>query len=231
MLSYPEGVPAEMERTDCFFSRQYEQIWKGGLRDMLLRSVRARFGRIANGTKIIVKDINSPQLCPHFASIFPESRYILLVRDPFDVLDSHIDMTQPGAWNEHEASEHTAEAFATRIRYSLEHSLDGYDHVRSDLRLLVRYRDLLRDPEGELSRCARFLGISATRVEIEQTVALHRFERHECTGRGEFRRFGRSGVWHESDHFSPEVLEVAQRQLGALRSALGYDGDPGPASR
>jgi hypothetical protein len=223
ILEHGAGLPSEFDRKDYFFSKQCDDAWHEGLRNLFLSCARARFGRISKVTKIIVKDISAPQICPHFASVFPDSKFLLLVRDPYDVLDSFIDMTAPGSWNKNITAEHTPTLCAEHIKRTMEFALGGYRTVRDDLRMMIGYRDLVRDPVEQILRCEKFLGIPISEKEVEETVQAHRFDSHEERGKLAFRRFGRPGIWKESGNFTPEVFEVAQKFLGPLRCELGFE--------
>src|SRR5579862_2196395 len=211
VLAHPTNLRTEFERDDCLFAKKYDRVWHLGLRHLLLSAARARFGRISRFTKVVIKDINAPQICPHFSAVFPDSRYLLLVREPFDILDSHIGMTTPDSWNRFATPDHTAEHFALHIRQSLETAIEGYRRVPEGLRLIVRYSDMIADPVAELRKCVDFLQVPARHEEVEETVKAHSFSTHKDTGAGSFRRFGKVGIWKESGNFDREVLQTAEK--------------------
>jgi hypothetical protein len=64
--------------------------------------------------------------------------------------------------------------------------------------------------------------VAATKEQCEAVAKAHAFDRYETTGTLAFRRSGKAGGWRDSANFSPQVREVAQEVLGALRSSLGY---------
>lgn len=230
MFQYLFGHPDEQERGDSFFSNTYYVVWTEGIRRTLLAEAEARFEQITPETHVIIKDVNAPFLCPYFTDFFPRSRYLLLLRDPFDVLDSYIDMQRPGSWNPTYVNSRSAEASEMeRVRGSAEHirmlfdlSLGGYQKVAPSLRKEIRYEELLADPVKSLKQCAKFLGIPAAKLKLEAAVIEERFEKHQERGKLAFRRFGKAGIWQTSGNFTPEITRIAQEVLGDLRARLHY---------
>jgi hypothetical protein len=216
-------------RPDGFFANAYRPVWMAGIRRLFLQVAEARFGTLPAGTKLIIKDINAPELCPFFAEVFPQSRYLLLLRDPFDILDSYIDMQRPGGWNEAFGASFGPERSAARIEGTARHirtvyatAITGYDGVQPDLRMQLRYEDMLERPLESLETCVKFLGLSVSQSQLQRSVEAHRFEKHKETGQTAFRRFGKAGIWQSSGNFTPEVTQIATEVLGDLRQRLGY---------
>ncbi|HZT43201.1 MAG TPA: sulfotransferase [Chthonomonadaceae bacterium] len=230
MFQYLSGHPEEPERGDSFFSNTYSVVWTAGVRRLLLAEAEARFGPVSPETQVIIKDVNTPFVCPFFADFFPRARYMLLLRDPFDVLDSYIDMQRPGGWNKTYVHPKSAQApEMERIRGSADHirtlfdlSVGGYQKVAPSLRMEIRYEELLDDPVKSLGQCARFLGLPAEEATLEAAVTAERFEKYQEHGKLAFRRFGKAGIWQTSGNFTPEVTQIAQEILGDLRTRLRY---------
>jgi hypothetical protein len=222
------------DHPDAFFGGSHRAVWVEGIRKLFLQVAEAHFGVLPPGAKLIIKDINAPELCPYFTEIFPQARYLLLLRDPFDILDSYIDMQRPGSWNESfgaqtfgpELNSARIEGTARHIRKVYEMAVAGYDSVPPSLRLQVRYEDLLADTVEHLSRCTAFLGLAVSARQLQQRVEACRFDRHADTGKYSLRRFGKAGIWQTSGNFTPEVTQIAMETLGELRQRLGYAGQP-----
>jgi hypothetical protein len=230
LFLYPFREPGVLQRDEAFFADSQRAVWCGSLRSAFFDSARARYGHLPPGTKLIVKDVNAPALCPFFADVFPNSRYLLLLRDPFDTLDSHIDMQRPGSWNAAFGSQGwrgepdmaQLKRTAEHIRSSMDASVTGYERVTPSLRLELRYEEMTADPIGSLAKCVTFLGMSAEQAAIERAVEECRFDKIPETGKTKFRRFGKAGIWQTSGNFTPEVTAIAQETLGDLRARLRY---------
>lgn len=214
-------------REDYFFHRRHREAILRKSRELFFEVASEQFGSLSEGQRLVVKDINAYLICPDFADLFPSSRYLFLSRDPFDIVDSILDMQKPGAWNEgYESGEASllqrAIRAATDTRASFETALDGYERVSPELRYSVRYEDLIDDPEHTLERVGAFCEIPFTKYSLDRAVEKNRFEKHAKTGEKEFRRFGRAGVWQSSPNFTDEVHAELESRLGDLRERLGY---------
>ncbi len=219
--------PQDAKRRGSFFFHRHQQIWIDGMRDLFFRMVRERypqFGRHA----LVVKEVNTPELYPWLHAVFPSTRLILLLRDPFDVLDSYLDMQKPGAWNEQfaESADPTAEANVRRtcehIRSNMLVAQKTFDAFPLQQRLSLRYEELLEDSADCLRACVELVSVDVTPDQLQTVVDAHRFGRHPTTGQLEFRRRGKAGGWRESENFTASVTSIAQEILGAVRARLGY---------
>ncbi|WP_182865577.1 glycosyltransferase family protein [Rhodopirellula sp. JC639] len=215
--------PDERKRPTAFF---FDGNGKAGL-----RAIRAAFYEVARerypgfGVEtLVVKEVNTPELFAMVEELFPLSRMLFLVRDPFDVLDSYIDMRQPGSWNRasHDRASSDPKHLAAHIAGAFGRAADAFDAFEPSQKLRVRYESMIDDTAGELVRIASFLGTPANVDAIDRVVDRFRFDRHKDTGPGAFRRHGRPGVWRDSPHFTRQVREIAESILGELRDRFGY---------
>ncbi|MBI1346145.1 glycosyltransferase [bacterium] len=226
-LKHLEEHPEDQDRRASFFFRTYQRTWMDGLRDLFFQMVRARypqFGRHA----LVVKEVNTPELYPWIPAIFPQSRLILLLRDPFDVLDSYLDLQKPGSWNQtfQETREDNLPArvhrTATHIRDAMTIALRIYENFPLTQRLLLRYETLLQNPVPGLCACGELLSTPISPEEARQVAERRSFAKYEQTGALQFRRKGQAGAWMTSENFTPEVRTIAEEFLGTLRQRLGY---------
>ncbi|HEY5035502.1 MAG TPA: sulfotransferase domain-containing protein, partial [Chthoniobacterales bacterium] len=92
---------------------------------------------------------------------------------------------------------------------------------------IVRYEDLLAEPEEEARRILQHLGLERSPNEIAIAVANQSFARKKAallesgeTGRAKFLRVGKSGQWREQ---LPTPLQVRfAEELGAELADWGY---------
>jgi Sulfotransferase domain/Glycosyl transferases group 1 len=219
--------PKDVQRRGSFFFHRHEKVWVDGLRDLFFRMVRERYPKYGDHA-LVVKEVNTPELYPWLRTVFPSTRLILLLRDPFDVLDSYLDMQKPGAWNEQfaDSEQPLVEASVRRtcehIRSSILAAQRAFDSFPLEQRLSLRYEELLEDPVSCLQACAGLLSTPVTSEQLDSIVSTHQFDRYEATGELEFRRKGRSGGWMESANFNASVSDLAEEVLGAVRARLGY---------
>lgn len=219
--------PDEMQRQSSFFSSRHEKIWLDGLRELFFRMTRERypqFGRHA----LAIKEVNTPELYAWLARLFPAGRLILLIRDPYDVLDSYLDLQKPGSWNERFGDsqsplcEANVRRTAEHVRSSLELAHDAYEAFTPEQRKLVAYEHLLEGPSAHLVSCARLMGETVSPAQADEVASRHNFQNYRRTGTLEFRRQGKAGGWRTSPNFTLEVRQLAAEILGPLRSRLGY---------
>lgn len=96
---------------------------------------------------------------------------------------------------------------------------------------IVRYEDLLADPNAEFAAIAEHLRIGATPAEISEAVEASSFERvsreeisggfaERPEGVGRFFRVGRAGQWREA--LSPEQVERIVVHHGDEMRRFGY---------
>ncbi|TWT58023.1 Sulfotransferase domain protein [Thalassoglobus neptunius] len=228
-LKHVQDRPEELDRNASFFSRKYLRTWLDGLRKLFYGMVQDRypdFGRHA----LVVKEVNTPELFGWIHSLFPTGQLIYLVRDPFDTLDSYFDMQKPGSWNSHfgdgddPLTEANVRRTASHIRNAMEAAASAYDRFPSTQRLRLSYEELLAAPVQSLQKCCELLSVERTDSEIEEVVKKHDFQNYSKTGKLQFRRSGRSGVWRNSENFrDPKVLGIADEILGPIRRIHGYE--------
>jgi Sulfotransferase domain len=111
------------------------------------------------------------------------------------------------------------------------------DHVRSWTRArglrrhVMRYEDMLGDPEASFAAVAAFLGIEAPAERLARAVAFSSFgqlqrqeaargfrERSEVAGA--FFRSGREGIWRE--YLSPRQIDLMRETHREVMSEFGY---------
>jgi hypothetical protein len=149
------------------------------------------------------------------------SRFIHLVRNPFDAISSHFDHQQAFSkecgrtWKAHVHSGVLAWKKHTAYWLALPRP-----HVR------LRYEDLISDPICELKRLEDFLGLENSDEEIERAVAACTIEklRERCRREGSdadsFFRHGQVG--HDSDRFADEQVRYFSDELCEVMQHLGY---------
>lgn len=223
--------PEERERRGSFFFKRHEKIWISGLRELFFSMVRDRYPQFGRHS-LVVKEVNAPEFYPWLHRVFPGVRLILLQRDPYDVLDSYLDLQRPGSWNESFGDQQvTAEMTTGRVKQAAVHirntissSLQTFDAFPIDQRICLSYEQLLENAAPHLKACAKLVSIDVDSTSIQEVVDKHRFARYEKkhTGPLQFRRRGQAGGWKDSEHFDGEVFEIAKQLLGPLRSRLGY---------
>jgi hypothetical protein len=147
--------------------------------------------------------------------VFPEAKFIHLIRDGRDVALSVID-----TWGRRA---HVDLVFAARTwSRRINEAQSAASRLRPDLWIELRYEDLVTDPESQLRRICRFLGEAfhpdmarhhlAASKSIENG-AFHESVRHPITS-------ARVGRWRTE--MSPSDLRVFEAVVGPGLTSLGY---------
>lgn len=220
--------PDELDRNSSFFSRRQQRVWLKGIRELFFSVGRDRFPQLGDHA-LVVKEVNAPEIYPWIHAVFPNSRMILLARDPFDIFDSYLDLQRPGSWNERFGKSDgdpldpdNARKTAAHISKTMTIAIDAYEAFPRSLRLWLSYESLLQNPEESLLLCAELLDVTIKPELVERVVEKHRFENYKKTGQLEFRRQGKAGGWTASANFTGEIHQIANQTLGDLRIRLGY---------
>lgn len=127
------------------------------------------------------------------AEVFPEGRFVEMIRDGRDVCVSTLSARR---WNPRltsRGSETTLADAAQDWRISVR---TGARHEKEmgDRWLRVRFEDLRADFAPTIERVLAFCGIPAEPAAVEQLRSATSMSGHE-TGEGKFRRAGRVGDW------------------------------------
>lgn len=191
-------------------------LWKPAVRTFILELVEGLSGQGPQTPSfVVIKEPNGSQGADVIMECLPRARLLFLTRDGRDVLGSLIraegvEGRPPDrrlAWLESRArawrfrSEVVSRAFA--------------DHPEQ-LRLRVRYEDLVEDPARELGRIVRWLGADLPADKVA-TIASH----HRRTGAA--ARRGRAGL-------TDEELARIVTEIGPMLAELGYEGPGGTSS-
>lgn len=222
--------PNDMERNSSFFAKRHQGIWLNGLRDLFFKMVHDRYPQFGRHS-LFVKEVNTPEIYPWVAALFPAGKLLHLVRDPYDTLDSYLDLQKPGSWNEgfgdkeNPLSETNVRRTIEHIRTAMTQAMTAYDSFPNDRRLQVSYEDLLANPAKQLQLCGQLVLTDVSENDAGRVAEEHDFSKHTDTGELKFRRKGKAGGWKTSANFTTEVRQMAQNLLGPLRARLGYGSD------
>jgi hypothetical protein len=114
---------------------------------------------------------------PVLSSMFPQARYVVIDRNPYEVFASNLKLwrtlLEMYSWEFYSSDEIEAFVLAAYVIHE-EIIAEGAGHIRAGFLARVRYEDLVNDPVGQMERLYSELGIhdfKAARSGVEEHVA------------------------------------------------------------
>jgi hypothetical protein len=177
-----------------------------------------------DGARFFVEKYLPHQVVPDLlGELYPEAREVILVRDFRDMLCSVIAFNRKRGWSDFGYTEGGDDAQYVRevMRPSLE-VLARRLHAAASDRCLVRYEELVLEPETALTTLFGRLGLDNDEALVGETVRLARegtasMDHHRTTS----DPAASIGRWH--DDLPEEIAAVCNQELGPLLAEFGYE--------
>jgi hypothetical protein len=226
------------DKDSYFFSDRYRGTWAPALHRLIVDRFDAQvaddLADRAAGERdaepvVVVKEPGS-HVADLLISLFPASRFIFLLRDGRDVVDSWLAAYRPGSWALDEGAFPVTEAGRESLvrwqsavwAFRTDVVRRTFDEHPPDRRVLVRYEDLVADPARELARICASLPIDAPDDVLAAVAADHAYASVPAADKGQTKeiRSASPGGWREN--LSPAEHDVMHEVMGPTLEAVGY---------
>jgi hypothetical protein len=185
--------------------------WIPLIREFVLKSANYRFPHLGPEDHLVIKEPNSSLGAPLISEALPESRMILLIRDPRDVVASVLDGAREGSWlykrkrgrrgEESLADKRPNELVERRSMMYKRHIISAKEAFESHKgpKVLLRYEDLRVDTLECLKRVYSRLEIPAREEDLIRSIQKNTWENipEEKKGPGKKFRKATPGGWRE----------------------------------
>ena len=219
---YARAKPTQLGRTNYVLGDPTRQAWTGALRDFVLRTAWASHPSVTPERYLIVKEPGGAVGAPLLMAALPESRMVLLIRDPRDFAASVLDATRRGGWmlegmDEPARRDLESEKDVQRYLKALsrqyvrqisngKRAFDDHDGPR----IMVRYDDLRTDTLGTMRDLCAALELPVDEERLVEIVDKHSWENipQRERGEGKFYRKATSGGW--KDDLTAEQAKIVE---------------------
>jgi len=202
----------QSENAEYFFSSLHKNNWLPALRKLILARTFSHAQTIEKN--IIIKDPVGCNGTDVLSECLPKSKIIFLIRDGRDEVDSRIDMHQVDSWAKmrpfkNEKARLDGIAYYSKLwEVNVKNIKKGFDNHNPELRLLVKYEDLISDTFSKLKEIYDFINVKISEKELKKIIELHDFRKipESEKGLGKFNRSAKIGGW--KTNFSEKEKEL-----------------------
>lgn len=208
------------------------EAWLDGLRAFILENVKSRHPDFAGADAghLVVSEHHGSLGAPLIMEALPESRMVLMMRDPRDVAASVLDAWRAGGWTDDPHTENRGtrknapdeaattaytESLVKKNARSMGKSREAFD-AHAGPKTLIKYEDLRAEPLSAMRRALVELRMGFDDGNLARVVEKHAWENipDEQKGGGKFHRKATPGAWKED--LDPEQIAKIEENFAPL---------------
>lgn len=218
-----------LERADFIMGDPTRSGWIRSIRNFVLAGARYAHPFLTPDDYLIIKEPNGSQGAPLLMEALPESRIILLVRDPRDAVASNLDAARKGgwlhewadkgAWKSEGTADNDPDAFVAS-RANIYAQQVGSAHrayvAHKGHKTLVRFEDLVEDTLTTMKRLYAELDVPFEADNLVSSVRKNSWANVPVKdkGEGKFHRKGIPGGWN--DDLTPKQVALVEEATAPL---------------
>jgi len=219
---YSRAKQTQLGRVNYVLGDPTREAWTRALRNFVLQTAWASHPSITPERYLIVKEPGGAVGAPLLMDALPESRMVLLVRDPRDFAASVLDAAKKDGWMYEGLDEWARRDLSSErnmLRYlralsrqymrQMSNGKKAFDSHQGR-KVLIKYDDLRADTLGTMRRLCAALAIPADERRLARAVGKHSWEKipEKEKGTGKFYRRATSGGWRED--LTPEQARIVE---------------------
>ena len=238
---YGEWLPGTVlnfseSRPTYLLASTYRDAWEPRMRELLMARLEAvaerahAAGATIEDPNVVIKETPTSHGADRVMGLVPESRAIVLIRDPRDVVDSLLSAFRPGGFmaeqfgvsysedSRIEAVRWASKQWAMSIDVSM-HALEAHD---PDLGMTVRYEDLMEATVEHLAAILGWIGIDRSSSQVDDAVAGTAFRSLPSEKVGELKRERKAQPGHWREILTEAEVEAILEIAGDRLERFGY---------
>ena len=209
---YDAAQEGQLGSTNFILGEPTRRGWIHSIRNFTLDGASYAQPFIGPQDYLVIKEPDGARGAPLLMQALPESRMVLLVRDPRDVVSSALDATRKGGWmyesmdeiklKRKNISDRKPRRFVRGRSRAYLHQIGNakraYD-LHKGPKALIRYEDLKADTLSVMEKVCADLEIPVGKDQLSRVIEKHSWENvpKQEKGGGKFYRKGTSGGWKE----------------------------------